>query len=87
MEQTRGYHCEKRLVNACRPYMLYKLKRAGITQKALGSVYVSVVRPVPVYACPVRHTNLQKLLSITWILPFQCGFSSSTIDQLRHQYI
>ena len=29
-----------------RLYMLYQLKRAGITQKDLVSVYVSVVRPV-----------------------------------------
>ena len=33
-----------------RLYMLYQLKRAGITQKDLVSVYVSVVRPVLEYA-------------------------------------
>ena len=40
-----------------RLYMLYQLKRAGITQKDLVSVYVNVVRPVLEYACPVCHTN------------------------------
>ncbi|KAK2179169.1 hypothetical protein NP493_505g01046 [Ridgeia piscesae] len=43
--------------------MLYQLKRAGITQKDLVSVYVSVVRPVLEYACPVWHTNLPQYLS------------------------
>ncbi|KAK2186517.1 hypothetical protein NP493_197g01015 [Ridgeia piscesae] len=46
-----------------RLYMLYQLKRADITQKDLVSVYVSVVRPVIEYACPVRHTNLPQHLS------------------------
>ena len=40
--------------------MLYQLKHAGITQKDLVSLYVSVVRPVLEYACPVWHTNLPK---------------------------
>ena len=44
-------------------YMLYQLKRAGITQKDLVSVYISVVRPVLEYACPVWHTNLPQYLS------------------------
>ena len=43
-----------------RLYMLYQLKRAGIIQKDLVSVYVSVVRPD---ACPVWHTNLPQYLS------------------------
>ncbi|KAK2189183.1 hypothetical protein NP493_113g00019 [Ridgeia piscesae] len=43
--------------------MLYQLKRAGISQKDLVSVYVSVVRPVLEYACPVWHTNLPQYLS------------------------
>ena len=43
--------------------MLYQLKRAGITQKDLVSVYVSVVRPGLDYACPVWHTNLPQYLS------------------------
>ena len=46
-----------------RLYMLYQLKRAGITQKDMVSVYVSVVRPVLEYACPVWHTNLPQYLS------------------------
>ena len=46
-----------------RLYMLYQLKRAGITQKDLVSVYVSVVRPVLEYACSVWHTNLPQYLS------------------------
>ena len=43
--------------------MLYQLKRAGITHKDLVSVYVSVVRPVLEYACPVWHTILPRYLS------------------------
>ena len=46
-----------------RLYMLYQLKRAWITQNDLVSVYVSVVRPVSEYACPVWHTNLPQYLS------------------------
>ena len=45
-----------------RLYMLYQLERAGL-QKNLVSVYVSVVRPVLEYACPVWHTNLPQYLS------------------------
>ena len=44
-------------------YMLYKLKRAGISNSDLVAVYVSVVRPVLEYTCPVWHTNLQNYLS------------------------
>ena len=40
-----------------RLFMLYQLKRVGITQKDLVSVYVSVVRPVLECACPVWYTN------------------------------
>ena len=43
--------------------MLYQLKRAGISQSDLVTVYLSVVRPVLEYACPVWHTNLQQYLS------------------------
>ena len=46
-----------------RLYMLYQLKRAGISQSVLVTVYLSVVRPVLEYACPVWHTNLQQYLS------------------------
>ena len=45
-----------------RLYMLYQLKRAGISQADLVSVYVSVLRPVLEYACPVWHTNLPQNL-------------------------
>ena len=44
-------------------YILDQLKRAGITQKDLVSVYVSVVRPVLEYACPAWHNNLPQYLS------------------------
>ena len=43
--------------------MLYQLKKAGIRQTDLVNVYVSVVKPVLEYACPVWHTNLTKYLS------------------------
>ena len=38
-------------------------KRAGITQNDLVTLYVSVVRPVLEYACPVLHTILPQHLS------------------------
>ena len=38
--------------------MLFQLKRAGITQKDLVTVYVSVVRQVLECACPVWPINL-----------------------------
>ena len=40
--------------------MLYQLKRAGIGQHDLVTIYVSVIRHVLEYACPVWHTNLNK---------------------------
>ena len=46
-----------------RLYMMYQLKRAGISQSDLVTVYLSVVRPVLEYACPLWHTNLQQYLS------------------------
>ena len=45
-----------------RVYMLYQLKRAGIGQHDLVTIYVSVIRPVLEYACPVWHTNLNRHL-------------------------
>ena len=48
---------------AKRVYILYQLKRADVSQTDLVTVYVSVVRPVLEYACPVWHTNLPKYLS------------------------
>ena len=46
-----------------RLYMLYQIRGAEIAQKYLVSVYVSVVRPVLEFACPVRHTNLPQYVS------------------------
>ena len=42
--------------------MLYQLNRAGVSQLDMVRVYISVVRPVLEYACPVWHTNLPKYL-------------------------
>ena len=41
-----------------RIYMLYQLKRAGVNQADLVTIYICVVRPVVEYACPVWSTNL-----------------------------
>ena len=38
--------------------MQYHLKREDFNQADLGTVYISVVRPVVYYACPAWHTNL-----------------------------
>ncbi len=46
-------------------YVLYQLKRAGVGQSDLLRVYLSVIRPVVEYACPVCHTNLPLYLSDT----------------------
>ena len=46
-----------------RVYMIFQLKRAGINQNDLIRIYVSVIRPVVEYSCPVWHTNLPKYLS------------------------
>ena len=43
--------------------MIYHLKRAGINQNDLIRIYVSVIRHVVEYACPVWHTNLPKHVS------------------------
>ena len=43
--------------------MIYQLKRAGINQNDLIIIYLSVIRPVVEYACPVGHTNLPIYLS------------------------
>ena len=49
--------------------MLYQLKRSGISQADVLKIYVSVIRPVMEYACPVWHTCLPKYLSddLMWI--------------------
>ena len=46
-----------------RIYTLYQLKRAGVNQADLVTIYISVVRPVVEYACPVWSTNLPVYLS------------------------
>ena len=47
-----------------RVYKLYQLKRAGIGQHDLVTIYVSVkIRHVLEYACPVWHTNLNRHLT------------------------
>ena len=46
-----------------RVYVIYHLKRAGINQINLVRIYVSVIRPIVEYACPVWHTNLPKYFS------------------------
>ena len=46
-----------------RVYMLYQLKRAGISQNDLVKIYVSIIRHVLEYACPVWSTSLPKYLS------------------------
>ena len=46
-----------------RMYMLYQVKRAGSEQKDLLKIYLSVIRPVLEYACPVWHPHLPKYLS------------------------
>ena len=48
-----------------RLYMLYQLKRVDISQHDMVNVYnfISIVRPVLEYACPVWHTNLPIYLS------------------------
>ena len=43
-----------------RVYMLYQLKRAGISQNDLVKIYVSIIRPVLEYSCPVWSTSLPK---------------------------
>ena len=61
---TCNEHVENIVANAGkRVYMLYQLKRAEIGQHDLVTIYVSVIRPVLEYACPVWHTNLNKHLT------------------------
>ena len=48
---------------ARRVYMLYQLKRAGVKTHDLLNIYLSVIRPVVEYACPVWHTSLPQYLS------------------------
>ena len=61
---TWNIHVENIIAKASkRVYMLYQLKRAGIGQTDLLRIYVSVVRPVLEYACPVWSTSLPVYLS------------------------
>ena len=46
-----------------RVFTIYQLKRAGIRQCDLLRVYVTVIRPVLEYACPVWHSSLPMYLS------------------------
>ena len=41
-----------------RIYMLYQLKRPGVNQADLVTIFISVMRPVVEYACPLWITNL-----------------------------
>ena len=59
----RHVDCIVKKKAAKRVCMLYQLKRAGISQLDLVTVYISVVRPGLEYAGPVWHTNLPKYLS------------------------
>ena len=51
------------LTTAKRVYMLYHLKRSGISQTGLVKVYMCIVRPILEYACPVWQTNSPIYLS------------------------
>lgn len=46
-----------------RLFMMYQLKRSGVTQADLLKIYLSVVRPVLEYACPVWSSALPNYLS------------------------
>ena len=60
---TWNAHVDYIVSKACkRLYMLYQLKRAGINQSDLLTIYKSVIRPVLEYACQVWHSSLPKYL-------------------------
>ena len=46
-----------------RLYMLYQLKRTGISQRDMVNIYISIVRPVLEYARPVWSTSIPQYLS------------------------
>ena len=48
---------------ASRPYFLKQLKRASIPAKDLVIFYLTCIRPVTEYACPVFHNALSAYLS------------------------
>ena len=73
-DPTWNEHVENIVAKAeKRVYMLYQLKRVGIGQHDLVTMYVSVIRPVLEYACPVWHTNrhLTELLRV--LKPYRKG--------------
>ena len=55
MEEACGQHCEE---SGKENLYAYQLKRAGVNQADLITIYISVVRPVVEYDCPVWNTNL-----------------------------
>ena len=61
---TWNKHVQNIVANAVkRVYMLYQLKRSGIGQHDLVTIYVSVIRPVLEYTCPLWRTNLNTHLT------------------------
>ena len=49
-----------------RLYMLYQLKRAGVDQRDLVRIYMSVIRPVLEYAAPVWSTSMSGYVGQNW---------------------
>ena len=46
-----------------RLYFLRQLKRANVAEKELVTFYITCIRPITEYACPVYHNGLPKYLS------------------------
>ena len=46
-----------------RVFLMYQLKRSGVSQKDLLRIYLSVIRPTVEYACQVWHPGLPAYLS------------------------
>ena len=65
-----------------RVYMLYQLKRAGIGQHDLVAIYVSVIRPVLEYACPVWHTNLNRSIETVQKRALECIYPGNRLGQI-----
>ena len=66
-----------------RLYILYQLKRAGITQKDLVSVYVSVLE----YAYPVWHTNLPQYVSDNIEVIQKRALNCIFLDRVTRRYL
>ena len=87
---SRNAHVDEIVAKAGkRVCIIYQLKRAGINQIDLVRIYVSVIRPVVEYACPIWFTNLPKYLSDNIeIIPKRClktifpGFTYEDILQM-----